>query len=125
MFPGPAWRFRNPGQSRPTWYVNLEDPHARDAAWVLTQDHVLDLVVEPGGTVVTKDADELAAAVRAGRYTAADATRIEAGAVHARGAVERGEDPFGGRWDDWVPDRAWPLPRLPADLAGLPPLTGG
>lgn len=119
--PWSAWRFSDPTGQR-TWYVNLEDRHCRDAAGVLTQDHVLDLVVEPGGRVLTKDVDELVAAVAAGRFSAADAARITADADQVRAAVAADEPPFGGSWDDWEADPAWPLPRLPRALVDLEPL---
>lgn len=48
----------------------IEDVHRRDKASVATQDHVLDLWVEPDRKVRWKDEDELVACVVAGRYTA-------------------------------------------------------
>jgi len=119
--PWSLWRFTAP-DDRPSWYVNLEDPHCRDEVGVLTQDHVLDLVVEPGGRVLTKDADELEAAVQAGRFTAHDAARITADAAAATAEVAAGRSPFDGSWDAWTADPAWPLPVLPPALAGLPPV---
>ena len=119
--PWSAWRFTAP-DGPPSWYVNLEDPHARDGAGVLTQDHVLDLVVEPGGAVLTKDADELAAARAAGRFSADDVARIGVDADAARAAVAARAVPFDGSWDDWAADPGWPVPQLPDELAALPPV---
>lgn len=119
--PWSLWRFTAP-DAAPSWYVNLEDPHCRDDDGVLTQDHVLDLVVEPGGRVLTKDADELEAAVLAGRFTPWDAERITTDAAAATAAVRTGRSPFDGSWDDWAADPDWPLPALPPQLAGLPPV---
>jgi len=53
--------------------VNLEDPHQRDGGSIFTQDHVLDLWVEPDRAVRGQDEDELEAAVEAGRSTAGQA----------------------------------------------------
>lgn len=51
------------------WYVNLEEPHVRDAHAVYTRDHVLDLEIEPDRTMARKDEDELALAVAQGCST--------------------------------------------------------
>jgi hypothetical protein len=105
------------------WYVNLEAPHLRSspdkAPELVTQDHVLDVVVHPDRSVERKDEDELAAAVASGRFTAAEAARFEddAGAVEA--LVTAWDAPFRDGWEHWRPDRGWPLPDLPPEYADL------
>jgi predicted RNA-binding protein associated with RNAse of E/G family len=95
------------------WYVNLESVHERRDHEVVTQDHVLDLVVQPDRSVVRKDEDELAAAVRAGRFSAAEAAAIVGDAAAVEDVVRRWASPFCDGWETWAPDPTWPLPELP------------
>ena len=94
-------------------YVNLEDAHQRDSSSIATQDHVLDLWVEPDRTVRWKDEDELAAAVVAGRYCAADADRFRRNAQSVEDIIGRWAPPFCDGWELWRPDPRWPVPELP------------
>ncbi len=109
LFWSESWKFRG-------WYVNLEDPHERVDHAVMTQDHVLDLVVEPDRTTQRKDEDELESAVASGRYSAAAARRFRGNAAAVEAVVRRWGSPFRDRWEDWRPDPGWPTPQLPADL---------
>jgi len=95
------------------WYLNLEDPHARDDHAVYTRDHVLDLEIEPDRTMARKDEDELALAVAQGRYDAATAAAIEAEAAEAEAIVADWGPPFCDGWEHFRPDPAWPIPGLP------------
>ena len=94
------------------WYVNLEDPHVRDAHTVYTRDHVLDLMIEPDRTATRKDEDELELAVAQGLYDAATAAAFEAELAAAESVVAKlglavlrrlGELPAGpGLADPWT-----------------------
>lgn len=103
------WSFRG-------WYVNLEDPHERDADRIVTQDHVLDLWVTPDRTVRWKDEGELAAAVETGRWSTENADRFRADAREVERLVGVWGRPFSEGWEDWRPPDAWPVPDLPAGL---------
>ena len=59
LFWEPGWRFKN-------WYVNLEEPLVRWAGGVDSEDHFLDISVEPDGTWHWVDEDEFAQAQRDG-----------------------------------------------------------
>jgi hypothetical protein len=96
------------------WYVNLEEPHVRDEAGVYSGDHVLDVVVEPDRSHRRKDEHELAEAVRQGRYTPEQASRIEAAAAQVEAVVDAWGSPFCDGWEHFRPDPAWRLPPLPA-----------
>ena len=72
------------------WYVNLEDPHVRDANTVYTRDHVLDLMVEPDRTATRKDEDELELAVAQGVHDAATAAAFEAELAAPRASSRAG-----------------------------------
>ena len=87
------------------WYVNFEQPLRRTALGVDTFDEKLDLIVRPDGSYVWKDEDELEQAAAAGLLDPAE-VRAEAERV-----LE--EWPFPTGWEDWRPDPAWTVPRLP------------
>ncbi len=108
--PWSVWLFWQPGHDFDGWYVNLEDPHVRRGSELVTQDHVLDVVVGPDRSVARKDEHELAAAVRQGRYSARDAARFEANAAEVEDLVRTWESPFCDGWEGWCPDPSWPVP---------------
>jgi hypothetical protein len=114
--PWSVWLFWSEGWEFRGWYINLEDPHERNDHEVITQDHVLDVVVEPDRTTQRKDEDELDSAVASGRYSAAAAARFRADATAAEAVVRRRGSPFCDRWEDWRPDPGWPAPQLAPDL---------
>jgi len=111
--PWSVWLFWHDDWSLDCWYVNLEHEHTRRGDVLVTQDHVLDLVVQPDHSVTRKDEDELAAAVRSGRFSASEAAAIEADAAAVEDVVRRWGSPFCDGWELWAPDPAWPLPELP------------
>lgn len=110
--PWSVWLFWNDDGFR-GWYVNLESVHQRGDHELVTQDHVLDVVVTPDREVRRKDEDELAAAVTVGRFTAAEAAAFEQDAADVEDVVRRWGPPFCAGWESWAADPAWPLPQLP------------
>jgi hypothetical protein len=98
LFWGDGWELGH-------WYVNFERPLRRSPVGFDTFDEKLDLIVRPDGSYVWKDEDELEQAAAAGLLDP-DAVRVEAARV-----LE--EWPFPTGWEDWRPDPAWPVPRLP------------
>lgn len=114
-----AWR---PDWEFVDWYVNLEDAHLRDARGVYTCDHVLDLILKPGGQSLRKDEDELAAALEQGRFDAGQVQAIEANARVAADSMVNRDWPFAPQWCDWRPDPEWSVPSLaPALTDGIDP----
>jgi len=111
--PWSVWLFWRDDWSFDCWYVNLEHVHVRTADTVVTQDHVLDLVVRPDRRVERKDEDELEVAVAAGRFTCAEADAYRDDARAAEDVVRRWGPPFRDGWEHWRPDPAWPVPSLP------------
>jgi hypothetical protein len=71
---------------------------------------VLDLVVDPDGTLVRRDEDELAFAVAQGVFSAAAAIEADAVVVETLGAEWR--PPFCDGWEALRPDPTWPTPSL-------------
>jgi hypothetical protein len=101
-------------------YVNLELPHRRPAnsPRVHTRDLILDLWVEDGDTWL-KDADELEAAVRSGRYTDEQGALVRDLAELARSElIDPRAWPLDEDWETWRPPAGWDEPlSLPASLA--------
>lgn len=114
--PWSVWVFFAEGRGEfAGWYVNLEKPHMRDEDTVYTSDHVLDLVIEPDGSLVRKDEDELVLAVEQGVLGATAAAGIEADAAAVEALVADWGSPFCDGWEGFRPDPAWPIPALPSE----------
>lgn len=113
--PWSIWHFWKPGGEFSGWYVNLERPHRRDVAGrtTTTEDCVLDLWVTPDRVVRRKDEDELAMALRVGRFDAAGIAEIESYAAAAEREIAAWAPPFSEDWRGWRPDPSWPLPPAP------------
>ncbi|MGY0492060.1 cytidylyl-2-hydroxypropylphosphonate hydrolase [Streptomyces sp. WG-D5] len=113
LFWEPGWRFRN-------WYVNLEEPRARWAGGVDSEDHFLDLSVYPDGSWRWHDEDEFAQAQAVGLMSAGQAAEVRAAGRRAIEVIEGWQRPFSDGWQHWRPDPAWPVPALPADWDRTP-----
>lgn len=112
--PWSVWAFFPAGEATfEGWYVNLEDPHVRDADTTYSKDHVLDVWVEPDRTHSRKDEDELVLAVEQGRYSPAEAARITAVADEVEAVIRAWGPPFCDGWETFRPDPSWPVPQLP------------
>ena len=104
-------------------YVNLELTHERPAdgsVATFSRDLVLDLWRDEEGTWL-KDADELEAAVAAGRFTPEQGAVVEAIGRQARAELLQPRAwPLDEDWESWRPPPEWDEPlSLPAEL--LPP----
>ena len=99
-----GWQFKN-------WYVNLEEPLARWAGGVDSEDHFLDIAVLSGPQLGMAGRGR----VRAGAAGRPDGRRSRRERVRAAGraAVEligAWGAPFRDGWQDWRPDPAWTVP---------------
>lgn len=121
--PWSVWFFRDAHAVPQGAYVNLEVPHRRGGAvhpGIFSRDLVLDLWIDAGHPgsedIWLKDADELEAVVRQGRFTPAQADAVRAIADHAaREFVVDGRWPLDEGWERWSPDAAMDEPlALPA-----------
>jgi hypothetical protein len=92
------WEFRH-------WYVNFERWLGRGERTLDYVDDKLDLIVTADGAVRWKDEDELAEAAALGL--------LDEAAVRAEAARVLADPPWPTGLEDWRPDPAWPLPRLP------------
>ena len=112
--PWTVWLFWEDDGSFAGHYVNLELPHTRRDGETATRDLTLDLWLEPDGELWLKDADEVEAAVEAGRYTQAQADEIHAIAGWARVELVESRDwPLDDEWISWRPPTEWETPALP------------
>jgi predicted RNA-binding protein associated with RNAse of E/G family len=91
------------------WYVNLERVHVVADWGIETGDHILDLIIGPDGQHQFKDEDELAAAVAAGRWTAADARQFRLDADRALELFANGAPCFALDWTRLDPDAEGPI----------------
>ena len=111
--PWSVWVFFAEGSGKfAGWYVNLEAPHVRDQRTVFTSDHVLDLFVDPDGSVMRKDEDELVLAVAQRVFDEAEARAIRRDAEVVEQLVADWGTPFCDRWETFRPDPKWTVPRL-------------
>ncbi|MGW6938670.1 cytidylyl-2-hydroxypropylphosphonate hydrolase [Streptomyces xanthophaeus] len=113
LFWDKGWRFKN-------WYVNLEQPLARWAGGVDSEDHFLDIAVYPDRSWKWLDEDEFAQAQRCGLMDREQARRVREAGHAATGVISRWGAPFSGGWQDWRPDPAWGIPALPEDWDRTP-----
>ncbi|KQX58867.1 MULTISPECIES: DUF402 domain-containing protein [unclassified Streptomyces] len=108
-----GWRFRS-------WYVNLEEPRARWAGGVDSEDHFLDISVYPDRSWLWRDEDEFAQAQRSGLMGPEQAERVRTAGRRAVDRIQAWGAPFGEGWEDWRPDPRWRVPELPADWDRTP-----
>lgn len=119
--PWSVWFFTDEDGSFEGHYVNLELSHERPAdgsARVESRDLVLDVWLEEGRTWL-KDADELQAAVNAGKVTSEQAEVIRDAGEQARAElIEPHSWPLDEGWESWRPPDGWDEPlSLPVSLA--------
>jgi predicted RNA-binding protein associated with RNAse of E/G family len=100
------------------WYINLQSPLQRSAYGFDSLDHVLDVVVEPGGDWHWKDEDELVQAVELGIFSTAEAAAIRAEGERVIANLPA-RLPTG--WETWQPDPTWPALTLPPDIEPTTP----
>ncbi|MEV1051762.1 DUF402 domain-containing protein [Streptomyces sp. NPDC049887] len=108
-----GWRFRN-------WYVNLEEPHLRWSGGVDSEDHFLDIAVQPDRSWQWLDEDEFEQARTAGLMGEEQARRVRAAGLEAVEVIGDWGPPYCDGWEGWRPDPRWPVPELPADWNRTP-----
>lgn len=117
--PGEAhavWLFwQGPERSLRCWYVNLQAPFRRTAGGIDTEDHELDIVIEPDGAWRFKDDEWLDEWVRLGRWTEAEVAAIRAEGARVAADLEAGRRWWDEHWAGWRPDPEWCGGDLPAD----------
>jgi Protein of unknown function (DUF402) len=116
--PGEAhavWLFwQGPERALRCWYVNLQAPFRRTPAGIDTQDHELDIVIEPDGPWRFKDEEWLDEWVRLGRWTEAEVAAIREEGARVAAELEAGRRWWDERWAGWRPEPEWRGGDLPA-----------
>jgi hypothetical protein len=103
-----VWLFwQGPERSLRCWYVNLQAPFRRTAAGIDTEDHELDIVIEPDGAWRFKDDEWLDEWVRLGRWTEAEVAAIRAEGARVAADLEAGRRWWDEDWAGWRPDPEW------------------
>jgi hypothetical protein len=118
--PWSIWYFTDEDGRFAGHYVNLELTHERPADGtprVFSRDLILDLWMDAEG-IWLKDADELEAAVAAGRFTPEQGAAVEAiGRLARTDLLQPGAWPLDEDWESWCPPTQWDEPlSLPPDL---------
>lgn len=120
MFPGQHhsvflfWKGNGANRQFESYFVNIEEPYRRTAVGIDTQDHTLDIVVQPDLSWEWRDEDELQNHVRHGFYTQdlAEFARAEGNRVIEQ--IKREIHPCLKNWDCWQSDPTWEIPTFPA-----------
>ncbi len=126
MYPGAAhsiwlsWDRNDGGRRFHGYYVNFEEPFRRTSIGFDTNDHMLDIVVEPDLTWSWKDAEDFDRRVASGVYAVEFAASVREQAKPLIAAIESRAKPYCDGWEDWFPDSGWPLPVLPPQWNTLP-----
>ena len=94
------------------YFVNLEEPFRRTPVGIDTQDHTLDVVVNPGLEWRWRDEEEFDNHVAHGFFTAELAAAVRAEGERVIAAIGERTHPCHD-WTDWVPDPAWEIPSMP------------
>ncbi|MFK4071278.1 DUF402 domain-containing protein [Streptomyces sp. NPDC029674] len=118
--PWSVWLFWDPGWTFKNWYVNLEEPRARWAGGVDSEDHFLDISVRPDRSWRWHDEDEFAQARRVGLMDAEKAADVRAAGRAALDVIADWGAPFSDGWQHWRPDPSWVVPALPDDWDRTP-----
>lgn len=127
MFPGKAhsvWLFwEGDGDDRQLtkFMINMEEPFRRTPIGFDTQDHTLDIVVQPDLSWKWRDEEETQNHVREGFFTADLAKSARDEGVSAIDAILRGEHPCLDGWPEWRPSPDWEVPVVSAEWAHTPP----
>ena len=94
------------------WAVNLQSELLRTRLGFDSQDHQLDIIVNPFRRWRWKDEDELDLAVELGRMSREHARTVRSEANRAVRRIEENDSPFSDGWERWVPDAGWSIPQL-------------
>ncbi len=101
-------------------YVNFERPFRRTPIGVDTFDLLLDLVVEPDGSLRWKDKGEYEQGRRLGIVTDDEHAHVRDAREQVLALITQRTGPFDERWHSWRREAHWALPALPPDATTVP-----
>ena len=112
--PGDAyavWHFwTGPDRAFSCWYLNLQDPFRRSAIGIDSDDHELDLVIDPDGSWHYKDLEVLDQRVDEGRYSARQMAAIRRQGDDLAEMLRDGRAWWDPTWSEWRPPASWATP---------------
>jgi hypothetical protein len=106
------WETSERGRTFEKYFVNLEEPFRRTTVGFDTQDHTLDIVVQPDLTWAWRDEDELENHVREGFFTPELARTVRAEGLRVVEEIASGAHPCLDGWKAWTPDPRWDVPPI-------------
>lgn len=95
------------------YYINFQLPFERNHQALDTLDLDLDLVIYPDFTHKWKDVEDYEKAIEYGVISPESVQSIESATAEIFRKLENRQYPFDGSWRTWIPDPAWPAPKLP------------
>ena len=98
-----VWKIFEPDGTLRHWYFNFEAPVRRGADHIDTDDHGLDLVVDPVGVRRWKDVTDLHHQRLEGRISESTVLDVLAAAARLELLLDQA-DPWWSPWNDWVPE---------------------
>jgi hypothetical protein len=115
------WTTNQDGRKLNKLFVNMEEPFRRTPLGFDTQDHTLDIVMQPDLSWTWRDEEELRNHIQEGFFTAdlAQAARDEG--LRVVDEIRRGAHPCTNGWADWAPEKGWSIPTVSANWATTPP----
>jgi hypothetical protein len=119
MFPGKAhsvllfWANEGNDARFDRYFVNLEEPFRRTSLGFDTQDHTLDVIVNPDLSWKWRDEEELDNHVREGFFSPKLASEIRAEGTRVIGEITSGSHPCLAGWNRWRPLPSWEIPSIP------------
>ena len=127
MYPGRgysvwlSWNEAGSQRSFRSYYVNMEEPFRRTSIGFDTNDHQLDIVVQPDLTWSWKDEDIFEEFARIRIYSQPFAEHVRREASKAVDLIEAEQPPFRDGWEEWTPDPSWTVPELAQDWEDASP----
>jgi Protein of unknown function (DUF402) len=115
------WATNHNGRRLSRLFVNMEEPFRRTPIGFDTQDHTLDIVVQPDLTWTWRDEEELRNHVREGFFTTSLAKAARDEGLRVVEEIRRGAHPCMTGWADWVPEQDWAIPAVSENWAKTPP----
>jgi hypothetical protein len=125
MFPGRLhsvslfWARGDEGSGFSRYFVNMEEPFRRTPIGFDTQDHTLDIVIQPDLSWAWRDENEFRNHVREGFFTEGLAEAVREEGIRVLDEISSGVHPCLG-WTEWSPEKSWKPPVVSEQWATTP-----
>jgi len=98
----------------------MEEPFRRTPIGFDTQDHTLDIVVQPDLTWAWRDENEFRNHVREGFFTEGLAEAVREEGIRVLDEISSGVHPCLAGWTEWSPEKSWKPPVVSEQWATAP-----